>query len=89
MAAGILRFLYWVDTRDMAADGLTKGGIDRKLLNDLAEHCRYECAHLPKRHSVARASRALNPMPARTAKVSYSPKQVSFVDGLLHFTSTS
>ena len=29
---GVIRALWWCDTRDMLADALTKGGIDRKLL---------------------------------------------------------
>ena len=32
LACGIVRLLWWCDTRDMAADGITKGGIDRTLL---------------------------------------------------------
>ena len=32
MAAGIVRFLFWLDTRDMLADGLGKGAISRKPL---------------------------------------------------------
>ena len=51
MVQGIIRFLYWVDTRDMLADGLTRGGIDRALLDAVCEHCRYECKHEPLRHS--------------------------------------
>ena len=34
----------------MAADGLTKGGIDRTLLHNLAQECLYECKHTPIRH---------------------------------------
>ena len=30
----VLRLLVWVDTRDMLADGLTKGSIDRTVLRD-------------------------------------------------------
>ena len=50
MAQGILRYLYWVDTRSMVADGLTKGGIDRTLLDAISERCRYVCEHEPLRH---------------------------------------
>ena len=32
MPQGMVRLLYWVDIRDMLADGFTKGGIDRALL---------------------------------------------------------
>ena len=35
MATGMIRFLYWLDTRCMLADGLTKGGIDRTLLDQI------------------------------------------------------
>ena len=30
----VLRLLVWVDTRDMLADGLTKGSVDRIVLRD-------------------------------------------------------
>jgi hypothetical protein len=30
----VLRLLVWVDTRDMLADGLTKGSVDRTVLRD-------------------------------------------------------
>ena len=40
---------YWLDTRTMVADGLTKGGIDRRLLHELAEKCFYRCDHEAKR----------------------------------------
>lgn len=33
LTQGIIRRMHWVDTRDMLADGLTKGGIDRALLH--------------------------------------------------------
>ena len=32
---GVLSALSWVDTRDMHADGLTKGSVDRKALHDI------------------------------------------------------
>jgi len=32
LARGLLRSLSWCDTRDMLADGLTKGGVDRAAL---------------------------------------------------------
>ncbi len=32
LARGILRSVSWSDTRDMVADALTKGGIDRTML---------------------------------------------------------
>ena len=33
LARGLLRSLSWCDTRDMLADGLTKGGVDRSALS--------------------------------------------------------
>ena len=30
---GILRQVAWIDTRDMASDGLTKGNVERSLLH--------------------------------------------------------
>eukprot|EP00959_Pyramimonas_sp_CCMP1952_P442854 9270591-Pyramimonas_sp.AAC.1 len=32
MERGIVRSIQWCDTRDMTADGRTKGSIDRELL---------------------------------------------------------
>ena len=32
---GIISWLQWLDTRDMSADGHTKGSVDRKVLLDL------------------------------------------------------
>ena len=32
---GILHYIRWCDTRDMTADGHTKGSVDRKALIDL------------------------------------------------------
>eukprot|EP00959_Pyramimonas_sp_CCMP1952_P080673 1685643-Pyramimonas_sp.AAC.1 len=32
MERGIVRSIQWCDTRDMTADGHTKGGIDREML---------------------------------------------------------
>ena len=31
----VLQWIFWVDTRDMCADGLTKGSIQRDALHDL------------------------------------------------------
>ena len=31
---GIVRALMWLDTRDMTADGMTKGSVDRKAIED-------------------------------------------------------
>ena len=45
MTHGIIRELWWVDTRDMVADGFTKGGIDRTLLHNVGNDCRYTAMH--------------------------------------------
>ena len=41
LASGTIRFLYWHDTRDMIADGLTKGGVNRKLIDGVTEYGMY------------------------------------------------
>ena len=46
MSHGLIRKLYWVDTKDMLADGLTKGGIDRLLLHQVSNDCVYETKQL-------------------------------------------
>ena len=42
---GIIRRMLWVDTRDMLADGLTKGGIDRTLLHNVSNACAFKLTH--------------------------------------------
>ena len=32
-----MRYLSWIDTRDMSADGLTKGAVSRELLRDIMQ----------------------------------------------------
>jgi len=32
---GLVKYLFWLDTRDMGADGLTKGAVSRELLHKL------------------------------------------------------
>jgi hypothetical protein len=41
----ILRQLFWADTRDMIADGMTKGGVHRKLLSSVSDAGRYTPTH--------------------------------------------
>mgnify|MGYP003333188050 CR=1 FL=1 len=35
LETAVLRWLLWVDTRDMHSDGLTKGTVDRAALHEL------------------------------------------------------
>ena len=56
MSHGLIRRLHWVDTRDMLADGLTKGGIDRALLHSVSNDCKYEAKH--ESHSCTKVSSA-------------------------------
>ena len=51
MESGIIRRLHWVDTRDMLADGLAKGGIDRRLLHQASNDCRLKVAHEALTHT--------------------------------------
>ena len=34
---GIVKYLVWFDTRDMTADGLTKGAVDREALHKVMD----------------------------------------------------
>jgi hypothetical protein len=34
---GVLRYLLWIDTRDMWSDGLTKGSVERSLIHELMQ----------------------------------------------------
>ena len=45
MTHGLIRSLYWVDARDMLADGLAKAGIDRILLHNASNDCHYKASH--------------------------------------------
>ena len=45
MAYGLVRKLFWVDTRDMLADGLTKAWVDRLLLRSCSNDCKYAFKH--------------------------------------------
>eukprot|EP00959_Pyramimonas_sp_CCMP1952_P070396 1470216-Pyramimonas_sp.AAC.1 len=38
MERGIVHSIEWCDTRDMTADGHTKGGIDREMLLHTFQH---------------------------------------------------
>lgn len=42
MTHGLVRNIFWVDTSDMLADGLTNGGIDRAALHRVSNDCRYQ-----------------------------------------------
>ena len=42
---GIIRRMHWVDARDMLADGLAKGGIDRTLPHNVSNGCSFQLAH--------------------------------------------
>ena len=44
MSYGLIRKVFWVDTRDMFSDGLTKGGIDRLLLHNVSNDCTYQAS---------------------------------------------
>ena len=45
LAAGILQQLFWGDTRDMLADGLTKGSVNRSALQLAQEDGRFKLQH--------------------------------------------
>ena len=51
MEIGVVRRLHWVDARDMLADGLTKGGIDRELLHNVSNDCKFSLKHEALTHS--------------------------------------
>ena len=51
MSHGLVRKFYWVDARDMSADGLTKCGIDRLLFHRVSNDCVYEAKQLAICHN--------------------------------------
>ena len=45
MIHGLIGTCYWVDARDMVADGLIKGGIDGMFLRNFSNDCKYSAVH--------------------------------------------
>ncbi len=45
LASGTVRRFFWCDTRDMLADGLTKGGVERTLLIAASEQGTFKMQH--------------------------------------------
>ena len=54
MQSHVLRYLTWVHTDDMLADGLTKGGVSRKALFRLSETGIWQLKHESKTHAEKR-----------------------------------
>jgi hypothetical protein len=52
----ILERLWWCDTRDMIADGLTKGAVERTAILALMEEGRWTLVHAP--HAFPKVARA-------------------------------
>ena len=42
MTCGLVLKPFWVDIRDMLADGTTEGGIGRLLLHNVSNDCKYQ-----------------------------------------------
>ena len=45
MTRNPIRRLYWVYVRDMLADGLSKGGVDRTSPTRVCNECRFQATH--------------------------------------------
>ena len=72
MERGIVQSVQWCDTRDMTADGHTKGSIDRELLLQVmagSQTYKYDV----KRHTPYRAGRTSTSEPAQSATHGYMP----------------
>ena len=50
LEAGIVRSINWCDTRDMVADGITKGSLDRTALTDVMRGV-WKLKHATEAHS--------------------------------------
>ena len=50
LEAGIVRSINWCDTRDMVADGITKGSLDRTALTDVMRGV-WRLKHATEAHS--------------------------------------
>eukprot|EP00972_Heterocapsa_arctica_P033628 4948457-Heterocapsa_arctica.AAC.1 len=40
--AGMLKVVWWIDTLDMLADGITEGSVDRTAILAVVEHCKWK-----------------------------------------------
>ena len=47
----IIKYLYWIDTRDMVADGLNKGCVNRQALRELSSQGKWILEHEFKSHT--------------------------------------
>ena len=43
--------MHWVDARDVLADGLTNGGVDRASLHKASTDCQFPLAHKALTHT--------------------------------------
>jgi len=59
-----LRVLWWIDTRDMLADGLTKGKCPRDGIEDFTRQGTWQLEHEAKRHEIAAVTVARPVQPA-------------------------
>lgn len=50
MIHGLIRKFFWADTRDMMADGVVKGGVDRSLLRNVGNGCNYQAIRVALEH---------------------------------------
>ena len=64
LVQGIIRRVHCVDTRDWLVHGLTKGGIDRSLLQNVSNGCSYKLAHQALTHSKTQVGSTTNPADA-------------------------
>ena len=51
LLCGMIKTLYWADTRDMVADCMTKGGVLRTMIQNLCEKGMTQLAHETKQHT--------------------------------------
>ena len=61
----VVRYLHWMDTRDMLADGLTKGSVDRAALRLTASTGRFHAQHPTIVTPNEKATAADRPKPPR------------------------
>ena len=59
LSCGGLRAIYWCDTRDMVAYGLTKGSVSRVILQKVMDQGKLVIAHEAKRNPAVRAQQVL------------------------------
>ena len=84
LESGLIHAYNWVDTRDMVADGLTKGSIDRGALSAIMDG-RYDLEHAVHEYQEPSSSRA----PAASSNAAAASSSAAAAASSLAFPSST